>query len=366
MTIETFNEICEMAYFVRTDNQRQNGTFDWWYTGENASTYKFEKKPLQRAYCLFTKKGTFMRDRAYTGRDDMRHAADAINGFLDGSPSEHDYGAALAAIHSADSAAKAAATAYRQIQERMVYPPAWVMDIRPLSHRLETIFEPLIADFDGRPYSHETALELRGAFYEVYDRDANSKGAWQTEDDMFVMARRLHNGSKWPLYFLDAEHEDKYKEVWTAWDLREGFINRVDRLHTLAERAVALANAATDGGKWERAKREIQTVHDYLDSPEMYGAVKTLAMRTVSTNSEKRATLHTAWQQMIDARSFWRVALETANTEKNASNGRADLVGRCEVAQDHLSSVRSARYKVHSVGKVPFLKSWVATQARNY
>ena len=363
MRIAEFNEIIELAYDVRTDEQRRQGTFDWWYNGQNASQYKFEKKPLQRAYCLFTKKGTFMRDRAYTGRDDMRHAAEAIEGFLDGNPSEHDYNAALAGLNAADQGAKDAARAYRQIQERMVYPPAWVLDIRPLSFRLETIFEPIISDFADREYSNEAALELQEAFNNVYDRDANSKGAWQTEDDMFVLARRLHNGHKWPLYFLDAEHEEKYLDEWSAWDLRETFINHVDRLHTLADRALALCQAATDGGKWERAKREIETVLDLLDSDKMYYAVKTLAERCVSTSSDKRNRLNAAWDQMIQSRWHWRNTLNAAATQKHEPNGKDNLVGYCQVAVEYLHLVRSARYKVHVVGRVPFLKSWIRNHA---
>ena len=367
MNLKTFNEICEIAYFVRTDNQRQNGTFDWWVTGENADSYKFEKKPLQRAYLIFTKKGTFMRDRAYAGRDDMRHAAESFYGFMDGNPSEHDYNAALASVHAADAGAKKAALAYRQIQERMVFQPAFVFALRALSRRLERIFEPLLADWADVPYSHENAVALREAFNQVYDRDANDEGAWQTEDDMFVEARRLHNGSKWPLYFLNSEWEEKHLDVWEAWDLREGFIGLVDRLHTIADRCLVHAEAATDGGKWERAKRELVYLHDeLLDSPQMYGAVKQLARETVSASSEKRSTLYQAWQQMIEARDYWRTALDVVNTQKNAANGRDTLVGACEVAIEKLSLVRSARYKVHVVGQTPFLRGWVADQGANY
>ena len=360
MNIKEFNEICEIAYTVRTDNEKQNGTFDWWFTGEDASSYKFEKKPLQRAYLIFTKKGTFMRDRAYSGRDDMRHAAEAIEGFLDGSVSEHDYNAAVAGLNAADAGAKKAAIAYRQIQERMVFQPAFVMDMRPLSIRLETIFEPIIAEFSDKAYSTENADALKDRFYNVYDRDANSKGAWQTEDDMFVIARDLHNGNKWPLYFLNEKYEDKYIDVWEAWDLREKFIGNVDRLHTLADRCLYHAERADDGGKWERAKAEIVNLLELLDSGEMYYAVKTLAERTVSSNSIKRNTLYNAWQQMIEARGYWQDVLNSAETQKHEPNGQTNLVGYVQVAIQYLSLVRSARYKVHVVGQTPFLKSWVA------
>ena len=367
MTIKEFNEICEIAYTVRTDNQKQNGTFDWWVTGENANDYKFEKKPLQRAYLIFTKKGTFKRDEAYAGRDDMRHAAESFEGFIDGHPSEHDFDAAVASLHSADAGAKKAARAYRNMAERMVFAPAFVLDvIRPLSFRLETIFDPLVEEFLYAEYNEENIEKLRDGFNAVYDRDENDEGAWQTEDDMYVEARRLHNGHNWPLYFLNSEYEDKYKQSWTAQDLRDNFINSVDRLHTLGNRAVALAENADDGGKWERAKQEIATVEDFIDSSQMYGAAKTLANRTVSSDSSKRSTLYAAWQQMIEARDYWRDALEVANTKKNAPDGKDTLVGACEVAVEKLSLVRSARYKIHLAGKTPFLNSWVVNQAKKY